>query len=232
MKDTGDLVEIQLEASCHAEDSVWLYGMQSEIASHFNITQQRIEVSQCRDDHTVIVNVLEPQESWATPSSKLADEMVERLSGDPDYIGSEFNVKGARHTHATNGTANDGIVGLWIALTVLAVCCAISGTAGYIKRDAVHSYYRRAKRKVRGWTQHNDDDDYDNEGHTYDADDQGGMHVSKTETTYELDGVSNEDPEPDRGPDTTIQTRYVPSPTGGAVYGSPGIQGGIPASNY
>ena len=37
----------------------------------------------------------------------------------------------------------------------------------------------------------------------------GGMHVSKTETTYELDGVSNEDPEPDRGPDTTIQTRHA-----------------------
>ena len=64
----------------------------------------------------------------------------------------------------------------------------------------------QAARQVRGWTQQ-EDEDYDNEGHTYGADDQGGMFVSKTETTYELESASTADDAHVSGnvPDQTIQ---------------------------
>lgn len=43
---------------------------------------------------------------------------------------------------------------------------------------------------TRAWSQLDDDDDYENEGHAYGQEDRGGMFVSNTETTYELEGLT------------------------------------------
>ena len=72
------------------------------------------------------------------------------------------------------------------------------------------------------------DEDYENEGHVYGQDDQGGMFVSNTETTYELEGMSESTYDPSSPTDHTIQQVYMPSPTREDAGSSSGIMGIIP----
>lgn len=226
MRDVGEAVQVHLSNACHAEDSSWLYGIQSELATHFNITQQRIEVVQCSDAHTVVINVLQPDEQQATKSQVVAEQIAEQLSSNPALLPETFGVTGADHVHTGGGESGGEAadqVGLWIGLTVMVVCLAVTGTVGYYKRGDIHAFYRATRR--RAWKRHNNEDDYDFEGHTYGDGDQGGMVVSKTETTYELEGTYEPSEEPAE-PDRTIQQRYVPSTTEGEAL----HMGAIPAS--
>jgi len=149
----------------------------------------------------------------------LTNQIASRLASDPSYLGQEFPVTGAEHVHREqprgSGSSGPGL-GVWLGVVLATVCIAASGTAAYTKRDRLGQAYRAARRQVRSWRQLEDEDDYENEGHTYGQDDQGGMFVSNTETTYELEGMSigaYEDP-PGSPTDHTIQQVYMPSPKG------------------
>ena len=210
----GERIQLHLKQACHVEDSTWIYGMQSEIANHFNVTQQRIEVGECSDATTVLINILEVEEVGQTSSKKLSSRITNKLNHDPDFLGGDFKVTSAEHVHAPTSTGKSQ-VGLWIGLTFLAAVLAAAGTAAYTKRVVLGQWYRAGKRKARAWAALEEEDDYENEGHVYGSDDQGNMFVSATETTYELEGMAggSYDGHEPRSPDRTMQQRYMPSPT-------------------
>jgi len=162
------------------------------------------------------------------PSQQVAQAIAAKLQEDPAVLPSDLGVNGADYVPpATQGA---GSVVLWIGLSCGGVLLAVGITVGYLKRVECAQAFRKVKRRARGWARQEDSYD-ENEGHVYRDEDQGGMVVSKTETTYELESVAEDSKATDLAgqvPDSTIQQKYIPSPKGeGAV-----LHMGIPTQNY
>jgi len=207
--DPANTVEILLN-DCRASDGEWLFALLDKIATHFEVTPQRLQFKSCID---VVCNSdgsnciparraglqMLPLELYGVPgqtsSAEIAQNISLELRRDPNVLGTDFKVSGAQiHQDPSSNNGKGGVgTGAIVALVIISMLIAVVASMLYFKMDTVQALYRRARRFVKSRILGEDGLDVDEDGVTYGDGHAGQMHKANVEISYELEGTHEVD---------------------------------------